>query len=246
MTRLNLRHTTMLIAALLSAAPAPFAALAAQPGKHHGPGPARPLPGGWNATVTLTPMGSHVLGNPAAKVKLVEYVSYTCPHCAHFNEESAAGLQIQFVNSGQGSVEVRNLLRDPADLAVALITNCAPVRRFFAVHQAFMHTQAQWLDRAAHLSPEQGKRWYNGPQAGRMRAIAGDLHLYEIAQTQGLDHAMVDRCLGDGVMEKRLTDMTVAADKAGVASTPSFAIDGLLLAGTHDWKTLEPQLAARM
>lgn len=202
--------------------------------------------GNWNGMVQLTPAGTHVVGNPAAKVKLVEYVSYTCPHCSHFEEQSAAGLQLFFVNSGKGSVEVRNFLRDPADLAVALLTNCVAPRRFFVIHSAFLRQQNQWLGRAQSLSKEQLKRWYDGPQPARMRAIASDLGLYQIAQAQGLDRPAADRCLANEAMMKRLTDLTVAADKAGVDSTPTFAINGTVLIGTHDWSTLEPQLKVRM
>jgi protein-disulfide isomerase len=202
--------------------------------------------GNWNGMVQVTPAGTHVVGNPAAKVKLVEYVSYTCPHCANFEQESAAGLQLFFVNSGKGSIEVRNFLRDPADLAVALLTNCVTPRRFFVIHSAFMRQQAQWLGRAQGLSKAQIKRWYEGPQPARMRAIAGDLGLYQIAQAHGLDRTSADRCLANEAMVKRLTDLTVAADKAGVDSTPTFAINGTVLIGTHEWSTLEPQLKVRM
>jgi hypothetical protein len=49
-----------------------------------------------------------LLGNPRnAPVKLVEYISYTCPHCAHFEAESDAQLRIGFIATGKGSIEVR-------------------------------------------------------------------------------------------------------------------------------------------
>ncbi|MBS0253923.1 MAG: thioredoxin domain-containing protein [Proteobacteria bacterium] len=234
----------LLAAAALATTLAAFAApaLLAAPPRHAATGAG----GNWNAVVAMTPAGTHVVGNPAAKVKLIEYVSYTCPHCAHFEEQSAAGLQLFFVSSGKGSIEVRNFLRDPADLAVALITNCLPPRRFFGAHQAFLRQQSVWLGRSQKIGQAQLKRWYEGPQPARMRAIAADLDLYAIAQGQGLDHAATDRCLTNEAMVKRLTDLTVAADKAGVDSTPSFAINGTLLYGTHDWTTLEPQLKVRM
>ena len=44
----------------------------------------KPAPRNWNQTITLTPQGTHLLGNPAAKVRLTQFISYTCPHCAHF------------------------------------------------------------------------------------------------------------------------------------------------------------------
>ena len=232
------------IAALLAAALLITPALNAAPPKK--PAVAQGTGGNWGAMVQLTPAGTHVVGNPAAKVKLIEYVSYTCPHCAHFETESASGLQLFFVNSGKGSIEIRNFLRDPADLAVALLTNCVAPRRFFVVHSAFMRQQKQWLSRAEGLTQAQLKRWYEGPQPARMRAIAGDLGLYQVAQGLGIDRTAADRCLTNEALSKRLTDLTVAADKQGVDSTPTFAINGTVLIGTHDWSTLEPQLKVRM
>jgi hypothetical protein len=54
----------------------------------------------WSQTVTLTKEGAHVIGNPAAKTRLVEYVSYTCPHCAHFVAEGTAPLKAGWVSRG--------------------------------------------------------------------------------------------------------------------------------------------------
>ena len=48
---------------------------------------AAPVLRAWDRTVNLTADGFPVLGNPAARVKLVEFISYTCPHCADFNAE---------------------------------------------------------------------------------------------------------------------------------------------------------------
>ncbi|MCB8828310.1 DsbA family protein, partial [Escherichia coli] len=41
----------------------------------------------WTRHVTQTAKGAFVLGNPAAPIKLVEYGSYTCSHCAAFSKE---------------------------------------------------------------------------------------------------------------------------------------------------------------
>ncbi|MEN9926363.1 MAG: hypothetical protein RL268_2489, partial [Pseudomonadota bacterium] len=43
---------------------------------------AAPPPGGWYRAVSLTPQGGHLIGNPDAPVRLIEYASYTCRDCA--------------------------------------------------------------------------------------------------------------------------------------------------------------------
>jgi len=204
------------------------------------PAPAKALP------TSLSPAGGHVLGNPQARIVVVEYMSYTCPHCAAFEAESAAPLRAGFIAKGAVSFEVRHFLRDPVDLAAALIANCAPPERFFALHQALLHAQPGWFPIMSNASAEQHKRWEEGDTGARMRAIASDMHLYELAARAGVSHESADRCLADEALMHRITAQTIEADKIGVTGTPSFTVNGLLLAGTHSWDLLAPQLQARM
>ena len=200
----------------------------------------------WTNTIAVTPAGSHVLGNPAAKVKLVEFVSYTCPHCAHFAQQSDVALRVQYVTPGAVSVEVRHIVRDPIDLSVALLTNCGPPSRFFRNHFLFMAGQDRWIGRARDATEAQQTRWSNGPLAQRMRAIAADFDFYALMEQRGYSRAEVDRCLADEGMARRLVAQTQAAGEAGINSTPSFMLDDAVLTGTHDWASLEPQIKARM
>ena len=127
----------------------------------------KPAARNWNTTVTVTPQGTHVLGNPAAKIRLTQYVSYTCPHCAHFEEQADAQLRLTFVATGKGAVEVRNIIRDPIDLTVALLTNCGPTAKFFGNHAAFLRGQDKWIGPLVNPSPAQRARWTTGAFATR-------------------------------------------------------------------------------
>lgn len=200
----------------------------------------------WNQTVVRTPAPSHVIGNPAAGVKLTKWISYTCPGCARFEVQSDAALKLQYIRSGKLSVEVRHFVRDPVDLTVALLTNCGPKEKFPLNHSAFIRSQSVWLNTMARATPAQQQRWSTGDLPSRARAIATDLRFYQIMATRGYDRPTVDRCLADTALAKRLADGTEAGSKLGISSTPSFGLDGLLLVGTHDWAMLEPQLQARM
>jgi len=199
----------------------------------------------WLNTVNVTANGSHVLGNPDAKVKLTEYVSYTCPHCGHFHKEADAALKLIYVQPGKISMEIQHIIRDPVDLTVAMLTNCGKPDGFFQRHNDFMSGQDQWLAKAGSINETQQKRWYYGPLASRMEAVAHDFDFYEIMEKRGFSAAQVDRCLADKDMAQLITQQTVQASDQGVNATPSFAIDGAVLTGTHDWKSLESQLAAR-
>jgi len=200
----------------------------------------------WNRVVTRTPQQSNVLGNPAAKVKLTTWVSYTCPHCAAFEREAEAGLKLKYIRSGKVSVEVRHMVRDPIDLTVAMLTNCGPKDRFPLNHSAFMRGQANWIGTLARSSKAQQARWSSGDLPTRARAIASDFKFYDIMASRGYDRVSVDRCLADAGVAQRLAAGTEAAAKLGIDHTPSFALDGVLLYGTGGWDLLQPQIEARM
>jgi protein-disulfide isomerase len=208
---------------------------------------ATPAPrGGWTLQVTQTASGSHVMGNPAAAQKLTEFISYTCSHCAHFDAEANDPLRLYFVTPGKLSIEVQHLVRDPIDLTVAMLTNCGAPGRFFQNHTAFLRRQDTWLARAQSATPAQQARWSQGDGTTRRRAIAEDFGFYPIMQQRGYDRTSVDRCLADEAVARQLAEQTRAAIALGVEGTPSFALNGSLLAGTHDWQSLQTQLRARM
>ena len=205
----------------------------------------KPVPGNWSARVAETPSGSHVMGNPAAELKLSEYISYTCSHCATFDREASDRLRIYMVPQGKLSVEVRHLVRDPIDMTAAMLTNCGPPAKFFQNHTAFLRSQNRWLATANTAGPSQQSRWNSGDQRTRLRAIANDFGFYAIMAVRGYDRAAVDRCLSDGAMAQKLAAQTSEAARLGVNGTPSFLLNGELLAGTHDWQSLKAQLDAR-
>lgn len=200
----------------------------------------------WNATVVQTPSGSHRVGNPNAPVKLVEYMSYTCSHCAEFEVEGVGPLRLGYVAPGKVSWELRHYIRDPIDGTAALIANCGPPSGFFLNTGVLLRTQPRWLAIAQRASKVQQQRWYNGEMTARRRAIANDLGFYTIAATRGLDRMTVDRCLADDAKARRIAAQTVEGEKAGVTGTPSFSLNGDLLIGTFDWATLRVHLDARL
>ncbi|MGN6497378.1 MAG: thioredoxin domain-containing protein [Tsuneonella sp.] len=200
----------------------------------------------WNTVIRATD-GGHLIGNPDAKVKLIEFVSYTCPHCAHFAQDGDGALQIAYIGPGKVSVEVRHVIRDPIDLTIAMLANCGPVAKFPRNHAAFMLSQKDWIPVAINASKAQQQRWYSGAEAARRRAIASDFGFYDIMARRGYERTEVDRCLADDAAAKRMA-ATSAADTAkwDIPGTPSFAINNVLLSGTHEWSLLKPQLDARL
>ena len=83
--------------------------------------PAKPS---WLLSFTVSENGSHIIGNPAAPTKIVEYMSYTCGHCADFENKDAPLLKSQYVATGKASFEIRNLVLNPVDLTAAMLARC--------------------------------------------------------------------------------------------------------------------------
>ena len=196
----------------------------------------------WNNEVRVDGQ-HHVIGDPEAEHTLIEFVSYTCPHCATFTKQGEGTLQLAFIGPGHMLREVRNIVRDPIDLTVTMLTHCGRTDRFSRRHEVFMREQEQWLPVARRATAAQRARWETGDYAARRRAIAADLDFYTIMERLGMRRAETDRCLSDDAKAQALVAASVAhTQEFELQGTPSFAIDGKLLADTHDWATLEPQL----
>ena len=197
-------------------------------------------------TVVDTAGGGHAIGNPAAKVKLTEFVSYTCSHCGTFAREGTNALDL-YVGSGKVQVDVRHVVRDPVDLTAAMLANCGPAAKFPRNHAALILSQPKWLPLVQRATAGQKARWTTGAGPARRRAIASDLGFYNLMIPRGYDRPTLDRCLSDEALAKKLADQSAADDKKwNVQFTPSFAINGAMLAGTDSWRMLQPQIDARL
>ena len=199
-------------------------------------------PGGNWAGMLQASDGGHLFGNPEAEKKLIEFMSYTCSHCAEFARKGDAAIKLSYVPTGKISYEVRHLIRDPVDLTAALLTHCGDEKKFGGNHEAIMYRFDEWMDKARNATQAQRSRWQFGTNSARFQAIASDLDFYEIMETRGYRRADLDRCLSDEVKAKALAD-TSAADvaKYQLTGTPSFVLDGKLLEA-HDWPSLEKRL----
>ncbi len=190
---------------------------------------AAPPPGGWYRAVSLTPQGGHLIGNPDAPVRLIEYASYTCRDCAAYNLQSEGVLGLAYLPSGRVAVEVRLITQTPIDLAAAMLASCGDPARFPLNHNALLRSQARWTALLSHATSSQRQRWNQPDLGARNRAIAADLKLYDVMISRGYDRQTLERCLADPALAARLTAASSAAIAAGVARVPGFSIGGKLL-----------------
>lgn len=189
------------------------------------PGQAAPARQPWDRVVGDA-QGMPVLGNPAAPLRVVEFVSYSCPHCMSFHLEADGQLQPEFVRTGKASLEVRPFFRNGYDVMATLLALCGSRQRFFDNHNAILRGQNQWL-----RGPEgaEQNRWSSGSFGSQMKAMASDLGLYRMMVKRGYKPAELDRCLADKPLADRLGKQTQdAMTKFAVPGTPAFLINGEL------------------
>ena len=199
-------------------------------------------PRAWTAVATPAAQGSYVIGNPKARVKLIEYVSYTCPHCGHFTQQSASVLKDRFIASGSTSLEVRNAIHDRYDLAAATLARCAGPTLFAKLHDALFAQQSTWLDRAVAFDSANAQRIAMYDQAAQLRALADGAGLTDIARGAGMAPAAIDRCFAEPAHAAR-TIAVAQVTSARIRATPTFELNGRLIENV-DWAKLEPMLRA--
>ena len=199
-------------------------------------------PRDWRATTTRLPSGTYLIGNPAAPVKLVEYASYTCPHCAAFAAQSEPVLKDRFVRDGSVSLEYRHLIRDGLELGAAILARCTGTPRFAATTTFIYATQGTWLQRGFEFQQSNATRLGMYPKMGQVRALADGAGLTAAVQARGLTPAATDACFADTAEVDRVLRIP-AATPPGVDSTPSFLVNGKLTPHVT-WSGLEPLLRA--
>lgn len=197
----------------------------------------------WGTLVTETD-GGHLIGNPDAEARLVEYMSYTCSHCAEFARTGEGAIKLLYVPTGKVSYEIRHLIRDPVDLTAALAVRCGEPAKFFGNHEALILKHGEWMAVAGKATQAQQARWNFGTFPSRAQAIASDLGFYEIMERRGYSRTQLDACLTDYAEAKAIADRSTAdAERLGIRSTPTFVMGDNKL-GAHNWFTLQPHLDA--
>ncbi len=207
---------------------------------------APPAGGDWSQVVTRTTEGGFRMGNPDAPVKLIEFSSMTCPHCATFDQAATEPLVNNYVKSGRVSYEFRNYVRDAFDLTASLIARCNGEKGFFPLTHALFADQENWTSRVQQTPPQQLQGLQNLPPNRQFLELAKVAGFLDFAAMRGLPQAKATQCLTDENAVNQLVQMTsdASAQFPELPGTPSFAINGKLLENTAQWQQLEPQLRA--
>ena len=192
----------------------------------------------WTKTVTETADGGFRMGNPNAKIAIVEYGSLTCPHCRHFAETGVQPMIAKYVRTGKASYEYRSLILNGIDVAATLVARCGGPSRFFPMAAQLYATQPTWLGK---ITDAESAKLNALPQDQMMLGVAKVAGLIPMAAAHGIPAAKAEACVKDQPAAEQLQQMVQAASDKGVQGTPTFFINDKQVPA-YDWATLEPFL----
>ena len=205
---------------------------------------AKPPPGGnWSDVVNETAAG-FMMGDPNAKVKLVEIGALTCPHCRAFDEEGVPTLIEKYVKTGQVSWEFRPYLLHGLDLPTNLIARCNGVKSFFPLARALYHDQPDWIGKLQAVPQAQLEQVQNLPVNQQFVELATLAGLQDWAAARGVPQDKANQCLRDENEVNKLVQLSsdVSTHFPDFPGTPSFVLNGTMLKETATWEKLKPQL----
>ncbi len=148
-----------------------------------------------------------VLGNPDAPVTIVEYASFTCPHCATFHRDVLPMIKKNYVDSGKVKLVMREVYFDRFGLWAGMLAHCSGETRYFGVADMLFRKQKEWL-------------------AGGNPQEAAD-NLRKIGRAAGMSDDDLDACFANEELARALIEhyrTTAGADE--IDGTPSFVING--------------------
>ncbi len=197
----------------------------------------------WSKTVSVTPESAFVMGDPKAKVRLVEYMSMTCSHCAHFAGEGLPPLIDKYVRKGAVSLEVRHAIRDSLDVTATLLARCNGPRSYFPTASALLAAQEDWIQKAIAFQEADKGAVAKLPLADALAANAQGAGLDKLVAARGLAWPRAKACLANKAEQDRLSAMAKEAwGTRAIPGTPAFLINGTLVDGVAGWEGLEPKL----
>lgn len=207
-------------------------------------GPAIPAPpGGWVGQVRRTAVGGYLMGNPDAPVKVVEYGSRTCPHCAAFAKEGYAELKSDYIPTGRVSYEFRDYAIHAPDMAAILLGECGSPQAFFPILEQMFANQPAVFAKLENL-PQGFEQQFAGKSAAQQAQVWGDyLGYVSFVGQRGIPQAKARACLSDETaIENYAKALAAANQRYGITGTPTFLINDEVQQQVVAWSQLEPKI----
>jgi protein-disulfide isomerase len=147
------------------------------------------------------------LGDPAAKVKITEYASFTCPHCARFHDTVWEEFKKNYIDTGKAYFTYREVYFDRYGLWAAMMARCGGEMRYFGIVDILFSTQTEW---AASEDPNVTVE-----------------NLKKIGRSVGMDDPTLDACMKDQAQAEALVaHFQKGMEADGIEGTPTFIVNG--------------------
>ena len=203
---------------------------------------AAPAGKAWADVVVKTPEGGYRMGNPDAPIKLVEYGSLTCPHCAELSEKGSAEIRDTFVASGRVSFEFRNFVRDAMDVTAAVLTRCGAPESYFALTEQTFANQADMIKKVQAAGNAAFDAAIALPDDKRGVAMGQLTGLTDFFAARGIAKDQANACLANGAEAAALAKRTQdQAEQYKIEGTPTFLVNGQSI-GSLSWEELRTKL----
>jgi protein-disulfide isomerase len=160
-----------------------------------------------DAEVDTSSIIEMVQGAEDAPVEIIEYASFTCPHCQVFHEGAYKKLKADYIDTGKVRFIYREVYFDRYGLWASMVARCAGPEKFFGIADLIYDGQAEWT------------------RAGGPAEISGELR--KIGRLAGIENDQLEACLTDGEKAQTLVAwFQKNAEEDGIESTPSFILNG--------------------
>lgn len=173
---------------------------------------------------TDTAFGPRTLGNPKAKVHVIEYFSLTCTHCAHFANTTMPEVEKNLIAPGKIYYVFRDFPLDRVALMAAMVARSLPPDRYAPFIFALFASQ---------------DRWAFAPNVNSTAEVA------KIAELDGMSQAGFKAAISNTKLQDFiLAGQREAEEKYHVDSTPTFIINGKPHAGDMPYADFAKLIAA--
>lgn len=159
------------------------------------------------AAAPVGPMfAQRTLGSPDAKVKVIEYFSLTCPHCADFSMHTFPAVKRKLIDTGIVFYDFRDFPLDQVALMAAMVSRALPEAEYEPFVSALFASQDRWAFAPGVNTKDQ---------------------LWKLSALAGLSRAAFDAALKDQTLKDFIVgEQRVAVAKYHVDATPSFILAG--------------------
>lgn len=203
---------------------------------------AAPAGKAWTDVVSKTEAGGYKMGNPDAKLQLLEYGAITCPGCAQFAAQSTEELN-ELVNTGVVAFEFRPfLVHGIQDIPGFLLAQCSGPEAFFPLIDQLFADQQNWLGKLSTVTEadQQAMQKMSPPQMSTL--LGTKMGLIEFVKSRGISEDQAKSCLADKASIDALIALTEKGTKDdGVSGTPFFMLNGAKLDG-GSWNVVKGKL----